>query len=64
MRTISVQEVVKCVRECCIEGATLLPADVFEALQKAEKNEKELAFPHVACYNDIGQNLLFLEISV
>ncbi len=40
MRTISVQEVVKCVRECCIEGATLLPADVFEALQKAEKNEK------------------------
>lgn len=40
MRVISVQEVVKCVRECCIEGATLLPADVFEALQKAEKSEK------------------------
>ena len=39
MRIISTQDVIKTVRECCIEGTTLLPDDVLQALKKSEAAE-------------------------
>ena len=39
MRTISRQKLIETVKTCCIEGATLLPDDVLQAMKNAEKNE-------------------------
>ncbi len=39
MRIIPKQLLIESVRQCCIDGTTLLPGDVFKALQDAEKSE-------------------------
>ena len=39
MRIISKQDVIKTVRECCIEGTTLLPEDVLQSLKDSEAKE-------------------------
>ena len=39
MRLISKQDVIKTVRECCIEGTTLLPEDVLQSLKDSEAKE-------------------------
>ena len=37
MRTISKKKLIETVKACCIEGATLLPDDVLQAMKNAEK---------------------------
>ena len=39
MRTISKKKLIETVKACCIEGATLLPDDVLQAMKNVEKNE-------------------------
>ena len=39
MRIIAKQKLIETVKQCCIEGTTLLPADVLQALKNAEQKE-------------------------
>ena len=40
MRIINKQKLIETVRQCCIEGATLLPEDVLQAMKNAEAEEQ------------------------
>ena len=50
MRIINKQKLIETVRQCCIEGATLLPEDVLQAM-KMLKLKSNLPSVKVFCRN-------------